>query len=254
VGGLFLDGRAQMLEEQAAGPLLNPLEMNNASKAEVVAKVRAAPYAPRLLQAFGPRALDDVEGAFETITRALAAFERTPRFAPFSSRYDAFLAGRGRLSPKEARGLALFNDPKKGNCAACHPSTPSEDGTPPLFTDFTYDNLGVPRNPRGGISAQGAGAADLGLGGVLGVPAENGKFRVPTLRNVALTAPYMHNGVFESLEEVVRYYSTRDTQPWPAAEYPETVNREELGSLGLTEEEQGAIVAFLRTLTDGARP
>jgi cytochrome c peroxidase len=259
-GGQFLDGRASTLEEQAKGPFLNALEMNNASKAEVVGKVRKAPYAWRFFQVYGPRAFDNVDAAYDNIANAIAAFERTPRFSPFSSKYDAFLAGRARLSAKEARGLALFEAADKGNCAACHPSATSDDGTPPLFTDFTYDNLGVPRNPRNPFYRQearfnpdGFAYVDLGLGGALGEPGENGKFKVGSLRNIAVTAPYMHNGAFKTLGEVVHFYNTRDTQPWPAAEYAETVNHDELGNLGLSAEEEDAIVAFLKTLTDGWR-
>lgn len=257
-GGQFLDGRASTLEEQAKAPFLNALEMNNRSKAEVVGKVRRAPYAWRFFQLYGRSAFDDVNLAYERIAQAIAAFERTPRFAPFSSKYDAFLAGRVRLSPKEARGLALFNDPAKGNCAACHPSAVSEDGQPPLFTDFTYDNIGIPRNPRSRFYTQeprfnpdGQAYVDLGLGGALGDPAEYGKFKVGSLRNIAVTGPYMHNGFFTNLEDVVHFYNTRDVGTWPAPEYADTVNSDELGNLGLSLEEEQAIVAFLQTLTDG---
>jgi cytochrome c peroxidase len=162
-----------------------------------------------------------------------------------------------KLSAREKRGLALFNDPSKGNCAACHPST-GVDGTPPLFTDFTYDNLGVPKNPRNGFyrmapqyNPAGAAWVDHGLGGVLGLASEDGKFKVPTLRNIALTAPYMHNGYFTDLRSVVNFYNTRDVAPWPAPEVADTVNHEELGNLGLNEQEVEDLVAFLYTLSDG---
>ncbi|MGA9525746.1 MAG: cytochrome c peroxidase [Myxococcaceae bacterium] len=260
-GGQFLDGRASTLEDQAKAPFLNPLEMNNRSKAEVVAKVRRASYAWRFYQVYGPHAFDDVDAAYDNIARAIAEFERTPRFAPFTSRYDAHLAGRARLSPQEARGLALFNDPAKGNCAACHPSAMSADGTPPLFTDFTYDNIGIPRNRRNPFYDQeprfnpdGRAFVDLGLGGALGDPNEYGKFKVGTLRNIAITGPYMHNGYFKSLKDVVHFYNTRDVEPWPSPEVTVNVNHDELGNLGLTNDEEDAIVAFLQTLTDGWRP
>ena len=147
---------------------------------------------------------------------------------------------------------------QKGDCAACHPSKPGEDGRPPLFTDFTYDNLGVPKNPENPFyylpkefNPAGVDFVDLGLGGVLNKPEENGKFKVPSLRNIAITGPYFHNGFFKTLRQVVVFYNTRDVGPWPAPEVRENVNRDELGDLGLTEQEIDDIVTFLKTLTDG---
>lgn len=275
VGGVFLDGRATNLETQAQGPFLNPLEMANPDKATVVAKVRSAPYAALFKRVFGVQSLADTEPAYAAIGTALAAFERSPFLSPFSSKYDAYLAGRARLTEAEQRGLALYEDPLKGNCAACHPSRPAEDGTPPLFTDFTYDNLGVPRNPDNPFYAlpkelnpDGANFTDKGLGQALGKKKENGKFKVPTLRNIALTGPYMHNGYFKTLRGAVDFYNSRDVKPacpspltresqaltdgcWPQPEVLENVNREELGNLRLSNQEVSDITAFLRTLTDG---
>lgn len=260
IGGLFLDGRADTLEAQAALPFLNPLEMNAADKAEVVGKLRDAPYRPAFERVFGRGALTDVDLAYDRMTRAIAAFERTRPFRRFSSKYDAFLAGEVRLSHKEQWGLSLFEDPAKGNCAACHPSAVSEDGSPPQFTDFTYDNIGVPKNPNNPfyslppeLNPDGADFIDRGLGKTVDDPAEDGKFRVSSLRNVALTAPYAHNGFFQDLRSIVQFYNTRDVAEWPAAEVPETMNRDELGNLGLSEAEVDAIVAFMNTLTDGFR-
>jgi len=275
MGGQFLDGRVPTLEEQAKGPFLNPLEMANPDKATVVQRVREATYADDFRRVFGPQALDDVESAYNNLARAIAAYERTSEFAPFSSKYDAYLAGRAWLSFSERRGLALFENPLKGNCAACHPSQPAADGTPPLFTDFSYDNLGVPRNrhnPFYGLPENPLGEAwiDRGLGGALGLGEEDGKFKVPTLRNIAVTGPYMHNGYFKTLRGVVEFYNSRDARPtcanpwrtearallsgcWPEAEVTANVNDEELGNLGLNRWEVEAIVAFLHTLTDGWR-
>jgi len=278
VGGQFWDGRAVSLEEQAKGPLQNPVEMANPDKRTVVDKVRSSTrLAPRFEKIWGAGALDDVDVAHDRIAVAIAAFERSPELAPFSSRYDAYLAGKASLSPGEARGLKLFEDEKKGNCAACHPSARGPNGEPPLFTDFTYDNLGVPRHPGNPFYAQakafnpaGARHVDLGLGAIVGKRSENGKFKVPTLRNIDLTAPYMHNGYFMSLRAVVAFYNDRDVRPrctsslteaealkrrcWPAPEVTANVNREELGRLRLTEREIDDIVAFMRTLTDGYEP
>jgi cytochrome c peroxidase len=278
VGGQFLDGRAATLAEQAKQPFLNPLEMANPDAAAVVEKVRQADYAPLFLRVYGKAALDDTQKAYNRIADAIAAFERTPVFAPFTSKYDYYLAGKARLTPQERRGRQLFEDEDKGNCAACHPSRPAEDGTPPLFTDFTYDNLGGPRSPDNPfydlpseLNKAGERFVDLGLGGALKNPAENGKFKVPTLRNIAKTGPYTHNGYFRTLRGVVDFYNTRDVKPrcedsmtpeaealrlgcWPAPEVAANVNRDELGALGLTDREVDDIVAFLLTLTDGYRP
>lgn len=257
-GGLFHDGRVDSLEEQAQKPFLNPVEMDNASPADVIARLRTSPVAARFTAVFGADALDPgrEDEAFGRVAQAIAAFERTPVFSPFNSRFDDYIAGRGTLSAEELEGMAVFVRPDKGNCAACHSIARGPNGEPPLFTDFTYDNLGVPRNPDTTYFAPGF--TDDGLGAVLaarnvpGAAALRGKFRVPTLRNVARTAPYMHNGVFSSLREVVEFYNTRDTAPgrWGATEVPETVNHDELGNLGLTDRDIDALVAFLNTLSD----
>jgi cytochrome c peroxidase len=105
--------------------------------------------------------------------------------------------------------------------------------------------------PRQRYNPEGEKYLDLGLGAIVKKPSENGRFKVPTLRNVALAAPYMHNGVFKTLKEVVSFYNTRDTAKWPPAEVPDTVNKKELGNLGLCSEEVDSVVAFLMILTDG---
>ena len=280
-GGQFLDGRAATLEDQAKGPFLNPLEMANTSRQQVVDKVSAAHYASLFRHVYGSDAFSNTDAAYDRIADAIAAFERTRVFNKFTSKYDAYLAGRAKLTGQEMRGLELFEREDKGNCAACHASRPDKDenaGTPPLFTDFTYDNLGVPKNPRNrfyGMKKQhnpdGRQFVDKGLGGFVNSPAEDGKFKVPTLRNIALTAPYMHNGYFMTLKGVVDFYNTRDTKPacpqefleddkaikkgcWPVAEVAANVNRDELGNLQLSEQEVDDIVAFMHTLTDGWSP
>ncbi len=261
VGGLFWDGRAADLEEQAKLPFLNPLEMANPDAAGVVTKVQRSSYVDLFREVFGPEAFVDPNRAFDFVADAIAAYERTHELNQFSSKYDLFLQGKVKLTDQEMRGLALFEDEKKAKCAECHPSGPGANQEPPLFTDFTYDNLGVPKNPENpyyylpkSLNPDGEQFVDLGLGGVVEMREENGKFRVPTLRNVAVTAPYMHNGIFKTLRQVVVFYNTRDIGPWPAPEVPRNVNREELGDLGLTEQEVDDIVAFLRTLTDGYEP
>lgn len=258
VGGQFWDGRSKDLVEQAKQPFLNPLEMANPDEVTVVQKVRRAGYANAFEQVFGRDIWTDPNKAFNAIAEALAAYEKSPELNPFTSKYDAYLAGKVELTPEERRGLTLFEAEDKGNCAACHPSQPSDDGTPPLFTDFTYDNLGVPKNAEnpfyylpGDLNPEGLQYTDRGLGAVLGQAAENGKFKVPSLRNVSKTAPYLHNGLFKTLRQVVAFYNTRDIGPWPAPEVRLNVNHDELGNLGLSEQEVDDIVAFMHTLSDG---
>ncbi|HEY0478444.1 MAG TPA: cytochrome c peroxidase [Kofleriaceae bacterium] len=268
VGGLFWDGRAGSLETQAGMPLLHPLEMNNPDKASVVEAVRRSSHAALFRDVFGPTALDDVDAAFARIAQALAAYERSAVFAPFSSRYDRYLAGSVTLTAPEQRGLAIFEDPRRGNCAGCHPSRPGPDGTPPLFTNFGYANLGIPRYQNSGFFAQppafnpdGERFVDHGLMVTVGDPAQDGKFRVPTLRNVARTPPYGHNGYFQNLQYMIDFLVTRDTGSadpavgaWPAPEVPATVDRVHVGHLGLSPADIDDVVAFLGTLSDKPAP
>lgn len=263
-GGLFWDGRAGTLEEQAGQPLLSPLEMNNPSKARVVEKVRRSAYARGFRDVYGPDALAEIDAAFANVTRALAGFERTPMFAPFASRYDRYLAGTGTLSPQELRGRAVFEDPARGNCASCHPSRPGADGRPPLFTDFSYANLGIPRwnnsmfyvlPPE--LNPEGARFVDRGLGKTVGDPRQDGKLRVPTLRNVARTFPYGHNGYFRTVRELLEFLNTRRVEPCgqiadPSCTAPEVPANVEpwVGHLGLDRGELDDLAAFLETLTD----
>ena len=258
IGGQFWDGRAADLTEQAKGPFLNPLEMANPDEKSVVEKVKKSEYAGLFRNVFGVSAFDDPNEAYNMIAEAIASYEKSSELNQFSSKYDLYLAGKVSLTEQEMRGLELFENEDKGNCAACHPSQPGEDGTPPLFTDFTYDNLGVPKNPENpfyylpkDLNPDGAFFVDFGLGGVLNKPSEYGKFKVPSLRNIAKTAPYLHNGIFKNLRQVVVFYNTRDVGPWPHPEVHLNVNHEELGNLGLSEQEIDDIVVFMLTLTDG---
>jgi cytochrome c peroxidase len=283
IGGMFWDGRASgwmlgdPLAEQAQGPFLNPLEQNNPNAGDVCRKVAFSEYASLYEEVYGEPVdwKNNVEQTYENIARAIAAYERSIEVNPYSSKYDYYLAGMAELTDEEAWGLELFEDPGKGNCAACHPSQPGPNGEPPLFTDFTYDNLGVPKNSDNPFyhmprkwNPDGEDWIDPGLGGFLAgteeyseYAGENwGKHKVPTLRNVDLrpyddfVKAFGHNGFFKSLEEIVHFYNTRDVEPWPEPEVPENVNTEELGDLGLTSEEEAAIVAFLKTLSDGYMP
>ncbi len=260
-GGLFWDGRVNDLEQQAQKPMLNPLEMNNPDGATVVAKVRVASYAPRLLAFFGTSALDTPTPAFAVIAQAIAAYERSLELNPFSSKYDLYMAGKAQLTAQELHGLSLYQDHTKGNCDACHPSQPGRWAPHALFTDFTYDNIGIPRNPDSRFYSQdtafnpdGVNYVDHGLGSVLSDPGLDGKFKVPTLRNIALTAPYGHNGYFKTLRDIVQFYNKRDMGNYPPPEVPGTENLAELGNLRLTDADVDDLVAFLNTLTDGYQP
>jgi cytochrome c peroxidase len=273
VGGMFWDGRAtgwtlgDPLAEQAQGPFLNPLEQNTPDARVVCFKVAASDYADLFEDVWGPGSLnftDDVAGTYEKIARSISAYESSSEVNPFTSKFDYYLEGLVELSEQEAWGLELFEAEDKGNCAACHPA--------PLFTDFTYDNLGVPANPLNPFysmpkkwNPDGVNWVDLGLGGFLDSigedsVAELGKHKVPTLRNVdkrpdpTFVKAYGHNGFFKSLKEIVHFYNTRDVAEWPEPEVPINVNTDELGNLGLTDEEEDAIVAFLKTLSDGYTP
>jgi cytochrome c peroxidase len=281
-GGFNRDGRANSLAEQAVRPFLTPFEMANSSSGDVVDRLSRATYASDFRKFFGDRIFEDTEQAFLDAREALQAYQLEDRsFAPFTSKYDYFLAGKTPLNDQELRGLALFNNPQKGNCAGCHPSGRRESGKPPLFTDFTYDNLGVPRNAD--IAAnQDSAYFDLGLCGPSRTDLANrtdlcGAFKVPTLRNVALTAPYFHNAKFQTLREVVSFYVQRDTRPelWyplgdgglphkfddlPAADIGNVnttevpYNRHDGDIPALSDSEIDDVVAFLNTLTDDYQP
>jgi cytochrome c peroxidase len=276
-GGHFWDGRAATLALQALGPLLNPLEMNNASRKAVVDKIAAAGYAPQFLREFGAAVFQDTDTAFTRIGVAIEAFELAG-LQSFDSKYDAMVRGAAVLTAAVARGMALFRDPARGNCAGCHLMNPAS-GKPQdsPFSEFTYYATGVPRNraiPRNADPA----FFDLGLCGpersapVLpaavapGVTIESfcGKFRMPTLRNVAARPAFRHNGVFRDLREVVRFYGSRNTGAVAddlPAKYQGNVERvkppfnRQAGTGPLfTEREIDDLVAFLQTLSDGFQP
>jgi cytochrome c peroxidase len=252
--------------------------MANASKADVVAKLALASYAADFKQVFGADIFSRPDDAFDRMTLALQQFEREDTsFHPFSSRYDDFLRGKASLSDQELRGLGLFNSPVKGNCAGCHPSARGSDGSLPLFTDFTYDNLGVPRNPAIQANADPA-YFDLGLcardnGDLLTRTDLCGAFKVPSLRNVARRGALFHNGRFTTLKDALTFYVQRDTNPekfYPRlpdgtvnkfddlpAVYHRNVNTTEVpynrhpgDAPALSDAEIDDVIAFLNTLSD----
>jgi cytochrome c peroxidase len=262
-GGLFWDGRARTLEQQARGPLLNPIEMNNPDVATVAAKISSAPYAGDFQAVFGQDVFLDAGVAFANALSAIAAFERLGITGRFTSKYDAYLAGNAQLTDSEARGLALFNSDRSGTgggCAQCHLNVIQADGGSPLFTDFGYDNIGIPKNLANPFYAlpppfnpAGTDYLDNGLGGSIRNPLQFGRFKAPTLRNIALTAPYGHNGYFADLRSIIAFYSTRDVPDagWDAPEVTANLNDTNLGDLGFSDQDIADLTAYLNTLTDG---
>lgn len=299
IGGMFWDGRAtgedlnDPLAEQALGPFLNPLEQNMPDAKSLILAVKKSDYADLFEEVYGPGSLDaarDPQGTFAKIGGAIAAYERSAEVNSFSSKFDDFwraASAKGRkvetisesnlkdflnlgLADNELRGLALFNT--EGLCARCHLLKPA-GGKPPVFADYKYDNLGIPRNPRNpfyrqdkAINPAGQKWIDKGLGGFLETvekykkyaTANIGRQKTPTLRNVdkrpspGFVKAYMHNGFFKSLKDVVHFYNTRDVAGagWPPPEVAANLNTSEMGDLGLTDDEENAIVAFMKTLTD----
>lgn len=281
-GGFFWDGRANSLQAQAIGPLLHPKEMANGSAAELVQRLSKGPHARRFEAVFGAQVWQQPQAALEAVALALAQYQiEDPQFHPFDSLFDAHLRGQASLSPAQARGWALFKDPQKGNCAACHNADTAPDGRHPLFTDHSYDNLGVPRNPQL-THNRDPSAFDLGLcqrpdGSLRQRTDLCGAFKVPTLRNVAIKKVFFHNGQIKSLSEALHFYVERDTHPqrWyptrpqgPVAVFNDLtarwhrhVNQNEVPydrALGaapaLNDAEIQDLAAFLHTLTDGYRP
>lgn len=276
-GGHMWDGRAGSSHEQAALPLLSRAEMANGSAAELASRLSRAAYAQSLRSVFGADVFDDPAKALRAAGLALEVFQQSPAdFYPFTSKYDAVLRGEQQLDAAEARGLALFRAADKGNCASCHLSERSADGAFPLFSDFGMIALGVPRNRRLAANADPA-YHDLGLCGPIRTdlrdhPEYCGLFRTPSLRNVALRRSFFHNGVFHSLEDVLRFYAQRDTAPgrWYGRDargrvqlyddlppqYHANINtdppfgRRRGGAPALSESEIRDLAAFLRTLTD----
>jgi cytochrome c peroxidase len=295
IGGNFWDGRAtgeklgSPAADQAQGPFLNPMEQALPDSACVVYRVCSAADYPVFMQevwgsdicaigwpsdvetvcsqegvevALSPEDREKSDLAYDKIALSIAAYEASSEVNAFTSKFDYSRKCKAKLTKQERKGFALFQG--KGKCAKCHIST----GKKPLFTDFTYDNLGIPKNPLNPVYSYDPEFVDYGLGGFLATRPDyasyasqnNGKHKVPSLRNVdkrpheGFVKAYGHNGYFKSLKEIVHFYNTRDVENWPVPEVPDNVNTTELGNLGLSEEEEDAIVAFLTTLTDGYVP
>ena len=257
-GGQFIDGRRSDLVAQAKDPFLNPAEMNNADETQVVNTVRNASYANDLLSVFGADALDDVAIAYDLIAQALAAFEASPEVNQFTSKFDASLIGQYTMTASEMNGLNVFSG-NKAKCANCH-VIDNPAGGPALFTNFKYFNIGSPVNTMNPAFISDNTFRDEGLAGNTDiVPAdqitERGKFKVPTLRNIELTAPYMHNGVYDTLDQVITHYDIIVADSFHVAEVNDNIASElnpftDMG-LGLTDQEKTDLIDFMKTLTDG---
>jgi len=297
VGGNFWDGRAtgyilgNPAADQAQGPFLNPVEQNIANAKILVEKVCETEYVSLFKKVgediWGIKDIclsTDVNLQFGIIGISIAAFENSGKVNQFSSKFDYYLKGKINLTDKERRGFELFNG--KARCALCHPSTINTDGSFPLFTDFKFENLGIPANPHNpwysmdnSLNPDKSDWIDPGLKDFIKklpqyamLADENyGKHQVPTLRNVdkrpyeKFVKAFGHNGYFKSLEDIVHFYNTRDILPfaktvsdnqpgvnsWPKPEVSENINKIETGNLGLSDEDESAIIAFLKTLSDG---
>jgi cytochrome c peroxidase len=278
-GGFTQDGRAPTLADQAKIPLLAVNEMANRSPADVVGKISRSGYAELFRAAFGADVFRRPDEAFQHAAEALQAFQREDySFHPFSSKYDLHVRHKigGQFSDAERRGLGVFLDPKKGNCAACHFTGAGLQGSSGLFTDYSYEAIGVPRNPD--IPAnKDPRHYDLGLCDRPDHALPDGHrycgmFKTPTLRNVATRQVFFHNGRIKSLREAIRFYNTRDTSPelwYPTVrgvvrkfddlpqQFQSNIDRQAplIGQAAgstppLTDQDIDDLVVFLNTLTD----
>lgn len=266
IGGYFHDGRAISIVEQAGQPFLNPIEMGMADAAAVVDRVGENPaYVEALQKLYGEAVFSDPESAFRAITKSLVAYENTGQFAPFDSKYDRYLRGEYKMSAEEKLGRMLFFSDQV-NCSSCHLLSKLDISRRETFSNHQYHNIGVPSNTvareKNGVPAS---HRDLGLleNPAVNDPVHAGKFRVPSLRNVAITGPYMHNGVFQNLSTAILFYGKytlsdeqSQTNPetgeaWGEAEVPETVNLDLLREgQPLNKDRAAALLAFLKILTD----
>ncbi|WP_151951113.1 cytochrome-c peroxidase [Aliarcobacter butzleri] len=261
VGGQFWDGREATLEGQAGGPPLNPVEMGMSDKKAVVDRLKEnSLYVDSFKKIFGADIFKNDDKAYEAMSIAIASFERTDEFSPFDSKYDRYLKGEYDLTPLEDLGKSIFFSNNNNSCANCH-VLKGEDKEGETFTNYQYHNIGTPANNE--LRAKnGVKAIDEGLLANSNVSdvAQKGKHKVPTLRNVAVTGPYMHNGVFKDLKTVVEFYDKYNNKdrnidpetnkPWDEPEVKDNISLQELKANKLTDRKVEALVAFMKLLTD----
>lgn len=266
IGGQFLDGREADLKGQAGGPPTNPIEMGMTDKSAVVERLQEnAAYVTTFQQLFGEDIFKDTDKAYAAMAESIGEFEKTDLFAPFDSKYDRYLKGEVELSEQESLGESLFFSQQFTNCNRCHqikafPGSPNE-----TFSNYEYHNLGVPVNQA--VRKVNGKAADFIDHGLLDNPQvddeqHDGKYKTSTLRNIAVTGPYMHNGVFTDLRTVILFYDKFNNdnrklnpetgKPWAEAEVAKNLalETEEFDAPALKDSEVDALVAFLKTLTD----
>lgn len=268
VGGQFLDGRASDLAEQAGGPPLNPVEMAMPDKKTIIDRLKTnIYYYDNFIHLYGNEVWNNEETAYAAMQDAIAHYEQTTEFSPFDSKYDRYLRGEYELTPLEDLGRTLFFSNNNLKCVECHTLSKQEDQTNETFTNYEYHNIGVPSNPE--LIALNNLPANFKDEGLAENPAitdpqdrikQRGKFKVPTLRNVAVTGPYMHNGVFKDLRTVVLFYDKYSNpeniinpetgQPWQKPEVSGTLSIDKLLAKKLNDRKVDALVAFMETLTD----
>ncbi len=267
IGGQFLDGREPDLAGQAGGPPLNPIEMGMPDKAAVVERLRENPaYLSAFKRFYGNDIWDSADEAYAAMAKSIAAFEESDFFSPFDSKYDRYLRGEYELSPEEDLGMTLFFSQQFTNCNLCHQLKPLPGSRGETFSNYAYHNIGTPVNTEvRAINGKGNRFVDRGLSEnpKVNEPKTAGKFKVPTLRNVAVTGPYMHNGVFKDLRTVILFYNKYNSrsakrqinpetgEKWRIPEVAENLSMKELETgPALDEKRIDALVAFMKTLTD----
>ncbi|MFT6905397.1 MAG: cytochrome c peroxidase [Oleiphilaceae bacterium] len=267
IGGMFWDGREADLKGQAGGPPLNPVEMAMPSKAAILERLKVdKKYAESFKKIYGEQIFESAEQVYEAIKESIAAFENTAFFSPFDSKYDRYLSGAYTLSKQEELGMTLFFSQQFTNCSECHLLNKRPLSENETFSDYRYHNIGVPENILlRQLNKSPKGFIDVGLLGNSAVTDEKhrGKFKTPSLRNVAITSPYMHNGVFQELKTVIAFYNQYNSKSpknkinpetgvsWDKPEVVENIALSHLkkGSV-LNEQRIDALVAFLKLLTD----
>ncbi len=273
-GGQFHDGRSATLQEQAGGPPLDGAEMQMVDKNAVVDRLKEnSEYVTAFENLYGADIFDDIDKSYDSMANAIAKFEKTDEFAPFDSKYDRFKKGEYEFNALEDLGYSLFFSNANTNCSTCHSlNSQSEASSKETFSNYEYENIGTPRNivamdKRAALGLQGADAIFNGLGATIKSTDSSwkehlGKTKVPTLRNIAVTGPYMNNGVFKELRTVLEFYdhmaglgdhpiNPETNKAWENNDNNATINHTLLqATKALPDNKIKALEAFLRTLTD----